>query len=345
LIQSRVLDLGISVKGIVSDRARALVSLGNAEHLDVVSMPDLFHFVQDMGKLIGCRIGRQRVQALKAIESAKEGSKAGLVAVYERLAKLQSAYREQIMSINKSIHPFDEANQWIQAPQVEKNLLTCFSKIGQFEQDIEVDIDVERADKILAQINPIAKGVEQWVDRTKTKLRQWLAEGMLNEMERRWLESYALPSTYWEIQCRKTQAKARNQDLRKYYKSRATQARQSLICEDIQERIDDNRKEELWKMAHRLAESFQRASSQVEGRNGYLSFINHANRGIPKQRLKVLTVIHNYDVRRADGTTPAQRFFDKEFPDLFEFLCRDVTGFKEPRKGRHKSLSNSCVQR
>jgi len=48
----------------------------------------------------------------------------------------------------------------------------------------------------------------------------------------------------------------------------------------LQERIDDNRKEELWKMAHRLAESFQRASSQVEGRNGYLSYINHANRGI-----------------------------------------------------------------
>ena len=43
LIQSRVLDLGISVKGIVSDRARALVSLANAQHLDVVSMPDLFH--------------------------------------------------------------------------------------------------------------------------------------------------------------------------------------------------------------------------------------------------------------------------------------------------------------
>lgn len=345
MIQTKVLDLGISVKGIVSDRAKALVSLGNTEHLEVVSMPDLFHFLQDMGRLVGCQIGRQKAQALKAIESAKEGCKAALVETYEQLAKLQSAYRQQIMTINKSIHPFDENNQWAAAEQVEKNLLVCFSQIGQLEQSIDIEIDIQTADKILAQINPISKGVQQWIDRTKAKLEQWVANGMLSEIERKWIASYALPATYWEIQCRKTQAKARNQDLRTYYKNRTTQARQSRIAEDIQDLITDDRKEALWKMAHRIAESFQRASSQVEGRNGYLSFVNHANRGIPMQRLKVLTVIHNYDIRRVDGTTPAQRFFDKEFPDIFEFLCQNVTGFKEPRTKKHKSLINSYVQR
>ncbi len=55
-------------------------------------------------------------------------------------------------------------------------------------------------------------------------------------------------------------------------------------------------------------------------------------RGFPKNRLQVLTVIHNYDVRRKDGKTPAQRLFQKEFPDLFEFICLNVAGFKEPRR-------------
>ncbi len=41
-----------------------------------------------------------------------------------------------------------------------------------------------------------------------------------------------------------------------------------------------------------------RSSSQTEGRNGYLAFINHDHRGFPKNRLQALTVIHNYDVRR-----------------------------------------------
>jgi hypothetical protein len=34
--------------------------------------------------------------------------------------------------------------------------------------------------------------------------------------------------------------------------------------------------------------------------------------------LKVLTIIHNFDLKRQDGTTAVQRLFDKPFPDLFE---------------------------
>ncbi len=50
---------------------------------------------------------------------------------------------------------------------------------------------------------------------------------------------------------------------------------------------------------------FQRASSAVEGRNGFLSQMHHNGRGISGRRLKVLTVIHNFVIRRPDGTTAA----------------------------------------
>lgn len=78
-------------------------------------------------------------------------------------------------------------------------------------------------------------------------------------------------------------------------------------------------------------------SSQVEGRNGYLAFVHKANRGLPLQRLQVPTVVHNFDIRREDGTTPAERLFDQIFPDLFEFIFLNVTGFPEPGNIKNKS--------
>ena len=94
-----------------------------------------------------------------------------------------------------------------------------------------------------------------------------------------------------------------------------------------------------------MAKSFQRSSSQVEGRNGYLSFIHHGQKGIPTNKMKALTVIHNFDTKRNDGSTPAQRLFGQEFPDLFEFLCQNVTGFKEPRKRKAKPSNSNVFQR
>ena len=338
-----MLGLGVRVKSIVSDRAKALVSLGNSTYLDVVSMPDLFHFVQDISRSFGSHIGRKTEQAHKAMESACEATKAALRTAYEELVALRKSYRQQIEGINKSVHPFDENDKWTTQAEVEKNLLHCFTKIGQLAKTIDLEVDVAKGMKMLSQITPIAEGVEQWIDQTKTKLEQWTESGVLNNIERVWLEQYALPYKYWEKQVDKTQAKSRNKDLRQYYKNRMNTAIQNSLFDDIGAAIPHSRKEELWKMAHSLAISFQRASSQVEGRNGYLSFVNHAHKGIPEQRLKALTIIHNYDIRRKDGTTPAKRFFDAEFPDLFEFLCLNVTGFKEPRKRKAKLLNmSSC---
>jgi hypothetical protein len=58
-----------------------------------------------------------------------------------------------------------------------------------------------------------------------------------------------------------------------------------------------------------LAEVFQRSSSNVEGRNGYLSLRNHEIRGLEHPRKRAcLTVIHNFLLTRPSGTTAAERF-------------------------------------
>ena len=77
-----------------------------------------------------------------------------------------------------------------------------------------------------------------------------------------------------------------------------------------------------------IARTFQHSLSQLEGRNGYLTFVHKASRGIPDQRLKVLTVVHNFDIRSWDGKTPAERLFKQGFSNLFEFVLENVTEFE-----------------
>ena len=95
---------------------------------------------------------------------------------------------------------------------------------------------------------------------------------------------------------------------------------------------------------HQIARTFQRSSSQEEGRNGYLTFVHKAARGLSDQRIKVLTVVHNFDIRSFDNKTPAERLFQQSFPDLFESVLESVTGFSEPRRTKTKSLIVNFVR-
>jgi hypothetical protein len=87
-----------------------------------------------------------------------------------------------------------------------------------------------------------------------------------------------------------------------------------------------------WAAEH--AKAFQRASSAVEGRNGYLSQMQHNQRGLPPRRYQVWTVLHNFDCRAPDGTTPASRFFRRSFPDLFESVLSQIDELPMPRQRR-----------
>jgi Family of unknown function (DUF6399) len=68
------------------------------------------------------------------------------------------------------------------------------------------------------------------------------------------------------------------------------------------------------------AELFQRSSSCVEGRNGQLALRHHHLHQLRPRKLKVLTILHNYLIRRPDGTTAAERFFGTRPQDLFEYV-------------------------
>ena len=91
-----------------------------------------------------------------------------------------------------------------------------------------------------------------------------------------------------------------------------------------------------------MVAKFQRTTSAIEGRNGYLSRLHHSGRGLSESNLQVLTIIHNFDLRRADGSTAAQRFFGRTFPELFPWLIEKMGDLPSPRKPR-KSLNLTTV--
>src|SRR5262249_48709434 len=74
-----------------------------------------------------------------------------------------------------------------------------------------------------------------------------------------------------------------------------------------------------------LAAVFQRSSSTVEGRNGYLSLRNHQLRGLDHPRKRAcLTAVPNFLLTRRDGTTAAERFFGQKPRSMFAAILVSV---------------------
>src|SRR4029450_8704978 len=98
--------------------------------------------------------------------------------------------------------------------------------------------------------------------------------------------------------------------------------------------------------AKRLATVFQRSSSNVEGRNGYLSLRSHQLQGLdlPRKR-QCFTAIHNFFLARPDGTTAAERFFSQKPRSMFTAILESVELAPAPLSPSRKAYSGRSHQR
>jgi hypothetical protein len=87
-------------------------------------------------------------------------------------------------------------------------------------------------------------------------------------------------------------------------------------------------------VAGTCADLFQRSSSCVEGRNGQLSLHHHGRHRLSDRKLAALTAVHNFHLRRTDGTTAAERFFGHAPELLFEQAIQRVPLPPRLRRGR-----------
>jgi hypothetical protein len=129
---------------------------------------------------------------------------------------------------------------------------------------------------------------------------------------------------------------------RKKQKIKDTLERLNKDLEDnpIWQQMSDYMKTEWGKKALECAQVFQRSSSCVEGRNGQLSLKFHAFRRVTAETLRVFTVYHNFYIKRADGTTAAERFFGQKPRDLFTYLLSKVK-LSRPRQNHKRCVKGS----
>ena len=181
-------------------------------------------------------------------------------------------------------------------------------------------------DKVQKQLTGVSALVDLWWQ----TVRQDLTQIAMTPRWTQWTEDVLLPLQYWHEQRRRTRCPGQKVQI-------------TLVLQAVEEAFVRHACTrqltpevlaawQAWAAEH--ARAFQRASSAVEGRNGYLSQMQHNHRGLPMRRYQVWTVLHNFDCLAADGTTPASRFFRRSFPDLFESVLSQTEELPIPRQRR-----------
>jgi hypothetical protein len=98
--------------------------------------------------------------------------------------------------------------------------------------------------------------------------------------------------------------------------------------------LDAETREHLEQIAWECADLFQRSSSCVEGRNGFLALYQHGHHRLSPRKQQVLTALHDFALRRPDDTTAAERFFAQPHPSLFEQVLERMPWPARPARRR-----------
>ena len=122
--------------------------------------------------------------------------------------------------------------------------------------------------------------------------------------------------------------------MKQVYQKAYEKAHQELLAHQLTLTLTNVEVEQWRDWGTLMVAKFQRTTSAIEGRNGYLSRLHHSGRGLSERDLQVLTIIHNFDLHRADGSTAASRFFGQDFPELFPWLMSRIVDLPSPRKSR-----------
>jgi hypothetical protein len=342
LVDERLQALGTRVLYMVSDRAKALIQLAE-QGLECLSMPDFFHFLHDIVKSYSRALGQRVRQAHQEYKKAPEAlarcqgrppaapgaSEAqALVDVRQtevtRWEEARHTYRGHLEALSLTLHPFRIADAAPQtSAQVESQLKATVEAIEAFAQHHQLPARHNAMTKVRKQLPALAALVDFWWEGVEKDLEPL----GLSPVGRQWAREGLLPLVYWAHQTTQTRCARRKAKLLQLQETVRAAFHQNAITRRMPAQV----LEEWHGWATQRVKVFQRASSAVEGRNGYLSQLHHNQRGLPMQRYKVWTVLHNFDCRAADGTTPASRFFRRAFPDLFETVCSKIEDLPRPR--------------
>ena len=362
----------VSLKGlnvtpiqVVGDEGSGLTSFA-LNVLGVHKSTDLFHVLQDISKSMCGRLARQIKAAEAQIKDSSEGAeqarqdakleleKQGVTfsSPTKRLtnkmskiekcdkAKEQAERKLQTLQQNKEVvqdakttisracHPFDLETGHEQSPQkVEKQLNTAYDSLESVARSINCsDKQQGLLKKSRGMIGSLVASITFFFLTLKD-----LMEHSLTLDEQLIFEIFLVPIAYLRL----VGDRSKDPETKRIIEVTIERLESELKIRDGPwQALSSERQADLQKLALECACIFQRSSSCVEGRNGNLSLKNQAQRSLSAKRIKVLTVIHNYGIERTDGTTPAERFFEKKPRSLFDWLLERTEWPIRPRKKR-----------
>jgi hypothetical protein len=352
--------LPVEVLLLCSDQAKALLAVAK-DGLQVPHSPDLMHIQRNIQKPLLLPLSRQSERAQKDLQQAQQELlgwqqrhsdyqkrpgpgrppdfqshiEAATRQVQEaQAALLKSQQRQQDVSVRiralaDVAHPFDATSgQPLEAEEVEKRLAQPLGRLD----EIVVEAGLSQAAEYgVCHGHDWAVVLVALVGWFWSLARRRVEALTLREEAQRAVYEQLLPGLYWQQQAR------RGRDAEQ--KRQGRELSQRLLKQAWQEggalsRLEEGPKAQVLRCAQELAGLFVRSSSCVEGRNGRLSLLQHSHVRLSKGRLQAQTTVHNYLVRREDGSTAAERFFGQKQSDLFAWLLGRLPDLPRPAAKR-----------
>lgn len=322
---------------LVSDGAKALVKLA-VSGLGCLSVPDLFHLERGLCKSMGTSLARQQMQLQKQEHTLQEQIKTNSSPeITTQLQDLQwqqqiletdhQDYQNSLHSLSQTIHPFClKTGESQLGLELSANLQAPLATLTRLSQTYAQTTSQAALVRWQQQVPALSNLLHAWWI--------WVMESLSTQTQepetQNWVLTHLLPWAYWHQQSEKN----RTPQLLQAYQQATKNAHQRLLSHDFTQTLTQIQQQHWIDWALWICTKFQRTSSAVEGRNGYLSGLHHSNRGFTEQTLKVLTIIHNFDLKRPDGTTAAQRLFGQPFPNLFESVVQNMGELPSPRQSK-----------
>jgi uncharacterized protein DUF6399 len=340
-------DLSVDVVQVTSDQARGIlahVRCGLGAHAG----PDLFHVQREVSQATALRLSAQVRQCAEALTKARgeveeqferreayrrgprprghppdfdgriarargaeDMARVQLQAAEERRATAKAALR----GLGDSYHPFDlESGVVRDGAVLEAELKEHLEHIEKVAS--EAVLPQASRDK-LASVRPLLAVLAATVIFFHQRVSLWIASLLLEPDVEAVVRTSLIPGLYLARVAPQAPSTERRAALRR---SSAALLARARAPDSALSPLEPERRRHIEQTAQRCAELFVRSSSCVEGRNGQLSLRHHGLHRLSDRKLRVLTILHNYFIRRRDRTTAAERFFGSPPVDLFEWL-------------------------
>ena len=350
-MEEAVMDMPITIVQSTSDLGTGIVRHVKIE-LGAHHSPDVFHVQYEITKAASAPLSSKTKKAKKNLEKAGEEVKRRIQkkqdfangkrrpgrppdfdkrieqaileeqearAPFDSAEANQNRMKEATRRISKAYHPVDlETGKLNEAEDVSESLEECFS---------EIETSASEANLKESSWKRIKKAKKVVVDMVATILFFHMTvrakiEALSLPMEVEGaIFDHLLPAMYIGRGAEKQKrAEDRHRLRRKSDELRLPlQGPKSPL-----KGLDPKELEVIERVCEECADLFQPASSCVEGRNGQLSLRHHSLHRLSDRKLTALTAVHNFYIKRRDGTTPASRFFGAKPRDLFEYLLSKV---------------------